>query len=107
MSYLKILSFDEPKVDQSFVRDVTSKRQRRRPGPHCHRPRTQPRPDRRRRRVEDGETLARLKTLGVDVIQGFYTGHPMPANVIGQWITDRADRLGHTLDPPLGCPVGA
>jgi predicted signal transduction protein with EAL and GGDEF domain len=40
--------------------------------------------------IENAATLKALKTLGVDIAQGFHIGHPMPEKALQQWIDDRA-----------------
>jgi EAL domain-containing protein (putative c-di-GMP-specific phosphodiesterase class I) len=39
--------------------------------------------------VENASTLTALKALGVDVAQGFHIGHPMPEELLQQWIAHR------------------
>jgi diguanylate cyclase (GGDEF)-like protein len=41
--------------------------------------------------VEDEATLVALTALGVDIIQGFHLGRPMPEDVLQRWIADRAE----------------
>jgi predicted signal transduction protein with EAL and GGDEF domain len=40
--------------------------------------------------IENAATLNALKTLGVDIAQGFHIGHPMPEKALQQWIEGRA-----------------
>ncbi|MDP9219455.1 MAG: EAL domain-containing protein [Actinomycetota bacterium] len=93
MAYLKILPVDELKVDRSFIRDVTTN--------DSDAVLVQSAIDLGHNLgltvvaegVEDSATLIALKTLGADIIQGYYLGHPMPAGQLGQWMTDRTDVL--------------
>jgi len=39
--------------------------------------------------VEDEMTLVTLKSIGVDIAQGFHLGHPMPEALLRVWIQDR------------------
>jgi diguanylate cyclase len=41
--------------------------------------------------VEDEATLVALTALGVDVVQGFHLGRPMPEDVLRRWVADRAE----------------
>lgn len=43
--------------------------------------------------VEDEMTLTTLKSIGVDVVQGYLLGHPMPQEQLERWILDRPDIL--------------
>ena len=78
MAYLKILPVDQLKVDRSFVRDLNSN--------DSDAVLVQSSIDLGHNLglsvvaegVEDDATLIVLKTLGADVIQGFYLGRPMP-----------------------------
>jgi diguanylate cyclase (GGDEF)-like protein len=90
MSYLKILPVHELKIDRSFVAHMTT--------------------DHHdevlvesaivlghnlglsvvAEGVEDEPTFDALKALGVDVIQGYYLGRPMPGEKLSQWMADRA-----------------
>ena len=36
--------------------------------------------------VEDEATLAALRRAGADVVQGYYTGRPMPQDELREWI---------------------
>jgi diguanylate cyclase (GGDEF)-like protein len=89
MSYLKLLPVHELKIDRSFVAHMTT--------------------DHHdevlvesaialghnlglsvvAEGVEDEPTFDALKALGVDVIQGYYLGRPMPGEKLCQWMTDR------------------
>ncbi|WP_426996820.1 two-component system response regulator [Pseudarthrobacter sp. N5] len=55
--------------------------------------------------VEDEMTLATLKSIGVDVAQGYHIGHPMPEDLLRRWIEDRTGALtqdaGTPPDPAL------
>jgi diguanylate cyclase (GGDEF)-like protein len=39
--------------------------------------------------VEDETTLTALIAIGVDIVQGFHLGHPMPEDALQRWIADR------------------
>jgi D-xylose transport system permease protein len=56
--------------------------------------------------VEDEATLLALRTLGVDIAQGYHLGRPMPENLLQQWITDHHDAaMSLTQEPvPAGDP---
>lgn len=89
MAYLKNLPVDELKIDRSFISGLTHN------------------PDDAviaqsainlghnlgltivAEGVEDGTTLAALKTLGVDIAQGYHLGRPMPENLLQEWIAGR------------------
>jgi EAL domain-containing protein (putative c-di-GMP-specific phosphodiesterase class I) len=40
--------------------------------------------------VEDKMTLDSLRSIGVDVAQGYHVGHPMPEDGLRRWIEERA-----------------
>jgi len=40
--------------------------------------------------VEDGKTLAELRRLGCDIVQGYFVARPMPAATLDRWL--REDR---------------
>jgi diguanylate cyclase len=42
--------------------------------------------------VENLAICSRLRSIGVDQIQGFGVARPMPPNEIGSWLEDRSDR---------------
>ena len=39
--------------------------------------------------VEDEETMVALRTLGVDVVQGYHLGRPMPEDLLRGWLAER------------------
>ncbi|MGB9149897.1 MAG: phosphodiesterase, partial [Burkholderiales bacterium] len=99
MAYLKQMPLDELKIDQTFVRKLTSVRD-----------------DQRIVRsmidlahnfelhvvaegVEDAPTMDMLQTMGCDVIQGYYLAKPLPEAEFIKWCTDRAAALQNS--PPL------
>ena len=43
--------------------------------------------------VEDKMTLTTLKSIGIDVAQGYHIGRPMPENLLRRWIEERAGAL--------------
>ena len=43
--------------------------------------------------VEDEMTLTTLKSIGIDVAQGYHIGRPMPENLLRRWIEERAVAL--------------
>jgi diguanylate cyclase len=112
MAYLKILPVDELKVDKSFIRDITTN-----DGDAVL---VQSAIDLGHNLglavvaegVEDGETLVALKTLGADIIQGYYLGYPMPDDLLERWVSelpDRLARIGHEhqsliVPPPVPRP---
>ena len=91
MAYLKILPVDELKVDRSFVRDMTID-----PSDAVL---VQSTVDLGHNLglsvvaegVEDGATLAALKKMGTDIVQGYYLGRPMAPDKLNGWLaTHRA-----------------
>jgi diguanylate cyclase (GGDEF)-like protein len=40
--------------------------------------------------IEDAADLAALVSMGIDTLQGYHLGRPMPASQIDQWVRDRA-----------------
>jgi EAL domain-containing protein (putative c-di-GMP-specific phosphodiesterase class I) len=89
MAYLKILPVDELKVDRTFVRDMTTD-----PADTVL---VQSAIDLGHNLglsvvaegVEDQATLTALTEVGADVVQGFYLGRPMTAELLNTWIVDR------------------
>jgi diguanylate cyclase (GGDEF)-like protein len=87
MAYLKILPVDELKVDRSFVMDMTSD--------DSDNVLVQSAVDLGHNLgltvvaegVEDCETLSALKTIGADIVQGYYLGRPMAADLLQEWVT--------------------
>ena len=49
--------------------------------------------------VEDEMTLTTLKSIGIDVAQGYHIGRPMPENLLQQWIADHHGVLSQTPVP--------
>jgi diguanylate cyclase len=49
--------------------------------------------------VEDEMTLTTLKSIGIDVAQGYHIARPMPENLLRRWIEERA---GSLTPNPLG-----
>jgi diguanylate cyclase (GGDEF)-like protein len=112
MAYLKVLPVDELKVDRSFVKDMTSN--------HSDLVLVQSAVDLGHNLglsvvaegVEDQDTLAALQAIGADVVQGYYLGRPMSAELLKPWIAERAAQLGSVALPaehretvtPLGLP---
>jgi diguanylate cyclase (GGDEF)-like protein len=98
MAYLKILPVDELKVDRTFVGDMTRN--------DSNTVLVQSAVDLGHNLglsvvaegVEDDVTLVALRSLGTDVVQGYYTGRPMPADAISEWIRD------HSLDVAAAQP---
>jgi diguanylate cyclase (GGDEF)-like protein len=88
MAYLKILPVDELKVDRSFVRDMAID-----PSDAVL---VQSTVDLGHNLglsvvaegVEDGATLAALKKIGTDVVQGYYLGRPMAADKLDGWLAN-------------------
>jgi D-xylose transport system permease protein len=93
MAYLKNLSVDELKIDQSFITNLTSD--------HNDAVIVKSAMELGHNLglsivaegVEDEATLVALRALGVDIAQGFHLGRPMPENVLQQWIADHSDAL--------------
>jgi len=96
MAYLKNLPVDELKIDQAFIKGLTSD--------HNDAVIVKSAMDLGHNLglsivaegVEDAATLLALKALGVDVAQGFHLARPMPENLLQRWIADRsaAGRVG-------------
>lgn len=40
--------------------------------------------------VENSADLGALATMGIDMLQGYHLGHPMPASDINAWLIDWA-----------------
>jgi diguanylate cyclase len=99
MAYLKVLPVDELKVDRSFVKDMTSN--------ESDNILVQSAVDLGHNLglsvvaegVEDQETLAALRAVGADVVQGYYFARPMKAELLGPWMAEQAV-MGSTA-PPL------
>jgi diguanylate cyclase (GGDEF)-like protein len=47
--------------------------------------------------VEDEETLERLRTLGCDMVQGYFLSRPMDSDLVAAWMQDHV--LGHVKEP--------
>ncbi len=97
LAYLRRLSFDELKIDKSFVRDMCS-------DPNdasivravidlAHNLGCRVVAE----GVEDDRTLARLRELDCDRVQGFYLSPPLAADDAGRWFRDHGHRAA---DPP-------
>ena len=83
LSWLRLIDFDCVKIDKSFVKD-------------CHTPKGKAmleniiRLVRNREAtilaegVETSQQYAVMKTLGIDLVQGYYLGKPLPATALGQ-----------------------
>jgi diguanylate cyclase len=93
MAYLRILPVDELKVDRSFVMDMTS---------DCNdNVLVQSAVDLGHNLgltvvaegVEDLETLTALRHIGADIVQGYYLGRPMSADLLEQWVTAHDHQL--------------
>jgi diguanylate cyclase len=99
MAYLKVLPVDELKVDRSFVKDMTRDT--------SDNVLVQSAVDLGHNLgltvvaegVEDLETLTALKTIGADIVQGYYLGRPMGADLLAQWMTDHGHRSPLTTQP--------
>jgi EAL domain-containing protein (putative c-di-GMP-specific phosphodiesterase class I) len=48
--------------------------------------------------VENAKILAALKTVGVDIAQGFHIGDPMPERALQSWIADRTSTPAATYE---------
>jgi diguanylate cyclase len=90
LSYLKNLPVHELKIDQSFIAGMTVNAQDAiivqsaiDLGHHLALSVVA-------EGVENAATFTALKTLGVDIAQGFYIGQPMPEKLLQQWIADHA-----------------
>jgi len=86
MAYLKILPVDELKVDRTFVTNMTAN--------DGNTALVQSAVDLGHNLglavvaegVEDNVTLVALRSVGADVIQGYYTGRPMSAEALEAWL---------------------
>jgi EAL domain-containing protein (putative c-di-GMP-specific phosphodiesterase class I) len=47
--------------------------------------------------VEDEETLERLRTLGCDMVQGYFLSRPMDSALVAAWTQDHV--TGHVKEP--------
>jgi diguanylate cyclase (GGDEF)-like protein len=89
MSYLKILPVDELKIDRSFVKGMATD--------ESDAVLVQSAIDLGHNLglsvvaegVEDEATLVALKDLGVDIVQGYYLGRPMPQELLREWVERR------------------
>jgi diguanylate cyclase (GGDEF)-like protein len=89
MSYLKVLPVSELKVDRSFVRHMAADQD--------DAVLVQSAIDLGHNLglsvvaegVEDNDTLTALRELGVDLVQGFYLGRPMPEHLLRDWASQR------------------
>ena len=53
--------------------------------------------------VEDAATAAELRTMGVDVLQGYHVARPMPASQVAGWVRRWSSRpAGGILPWPHG-----
>ena len=93
MAYLKNLPVTELKIDQAFIKGVSN-------DPHDAAI-AQSATDLGHNLglsvvaegVEDEMTLTTLKSIGIDVAQGYHIGRPMPENLLQRWIEERAGAL--------------
>ena len=93
MAYLKNLPVTELKIDQTFIKDLIN-------DPHDAAI-AQSATDLGHNLglsvvaegVEDEMTLTTLKSIGIDVAQGYHIGRPMPENLLRRWIEERAGAL--------------
>jgi len=93
MAYLKNLPVTELKIDQAFIKGVSN-------DPHDAAI-AQSATDLGHNLglsvvaegVEDEMTLTTLKSIGIDVAQGYHIGRPMPENLLRRWIEERAGAL--------------
>ncbi|HEY8621371.1 MAG TPA: EAL domain-containing protein [Dermatophilaceae bacterium] len=93
MAYLKNLPVTELKIDQTFIEGVSN-------DPHDAAI-AQSATDLGHNLglsvvaegVEDEMTLTTLKSIGIDVAQGYHIGRPMPENLLRRWIEERAGAL--------------
>ena len=103
MSYLKNLPVDELKIDRTFIASLISNR--------ADAIIVESAMDLGHKLglsivaegVEDEATLDAIRELGIDVVQGFLLGKPMPEKHIRQWIDHRAKTPGSAL---AGAPTG-
>jgi diguanylate cyclase (GGDEF)-like protein len=101
MAYLKNLPVHELKIDQAFIKNLTSD--------HNDAVIVKSAVDLGHNLglsivaegVEDEATLLALKALGVDVAQGYYLGRPMPEDILRQRITDHSDALAPCKETPV------
>jgi diguanylate cyclase (GGDEF)-like protein len=93
MAYLKKLPVTELKIDQAFIKGLSN-------DPHDAAI-AQSATDLGHNLglsvvaegVEDEMTLTTLKSIGIDVAQGYHIGRPMPENLLRRWIEERAGAL--------------
>jgi diguanylate cyclase (GGDEF)-like protein len=93
MSYLKQMPLNELKIDQTFVRKLTTivddQRIVRSMIDLAHNFELQVVAE----GVEDKQTMDMLQTMGCDVIQGYYLAKPMPEADFVKWCQERAKTL--------------
>jgi diguanylate cyclase len=99
MAYLKQMPLDELKIDQTFVRKLTTivddQRIVRSMIDLAHNFELQVVAE----GVEDKSTMDMLQTMGCDVIQGYYLARPMPEADFVKWCEDRAEVLKNKSIP--------
>ena len=86
LTYVKRLPIDQLKIDQSFVRDLTTDRD---DEGHCarhHRHGAQPEAGSHRRRVETEAQRSFLEHNGCHAFQGYLFGRPMPIEQLDSWL---------------------
>jgi diguanylate cyclase (GGDEF)-like protein len=89
MAYLKNLPVTELKIDRSFVRDLANDSH----DAFIVQSATDLGHDLGlcvvAEGVEDEATLTILRNIGVDVVQGYHLGRPMPQDLLERWVEDR------------------
>jgi EAL domain-containing protein (putative c-di-GMP-specific phosphodiesterase class I) len=101
LAYLKRLPIDEIKIDQSFVRHLTTNETDATIVAstiglgHSLGLRVVA------EGAEDAETVARLAALGCDAVQGYYYSRPLPSRALERWLRQRDEA---TPAPPGASP---
>jgi len=105
LTYLRNLPLQELKIDRSLVRDIaTDERSRMIVAStiqlaHALDMRTVA------EGVEDATDLAKLVAMGVDRLQGYYVGQPMPASEVEQWVREWTTAATVGSDPAPAHPT--
>jgi diguanylate cyclase (GGDEF)-like protein len=88
LAYLRDLAIDELKIDRSFVGSMLSDERTRMIVASTIQMATALSMRTVAEGVEDAATALELGALGVDVLQGFHLGRPMPPHAVRAWVAD-------------------
>ena len=102
LSYLRTFPFDKIKIDQSFVREMSHRRDCLAIVNSVAQLARQLGMDATAEGVETAEQLAEVKAAGCTEAQGYYFGRPEPVRGLGRWL--RAGAAEPADVPALGAP---